>query len=134
MPGGEKLLGGVLSENNLVIVKRDASPSCKPPQIKSMQPLVSAPFHFYQAPHPHLCLPLSFFFSCTLTRTHTTHTHTKKDNQRGRQSESLNLIDYLDKKDVFITLHLDTFSIMTGKNRVQSRTVNNIKGHSMAHA
>lgn len=65
------MLGGVLSENNLVIVKREASPSCKPPQIKSMQPPVSAPFHFYQAPLLLLLLlPLSSFFS---------HSHTHMD-------------------------------------------------------
>lgn len=53
---GEKLLGGVLSENNLVIVKREASPSCKPRQIKSMQSPVSAPFHSNQGARPSAAL------------------------------------------------------------------------------
>lgn len=53
---GEKLLGGVLSENNLVIVKREASPSCKPWQIKSMQSPVAAPLSL-QSRRPPARLP-----------------------------------------------------------------------------
>lgn len=115
------MLGGVLSENNLVIVKRDASPSCKPLQIKSMQPLVSAPFHFHQPPPPSPSLSLSFFFSCVDTQKDgCARTHTQKDTYRRRETGSLNLKDFLDKvdKDIFITLLLHTLGIIAeGKNR-----------------
>lgn len=113
------MLGGVLSENNLVIVKRDASPSCKPLQIKSMQPLVSAPFHFHHPPPPP-SLSLSFFFSCVDTKKRWVRAHTQKDTYRRRETGSLNLKDFLDKvdKDIFITLLLHTLGIIAeGKNR-----------------
>lgn len=115
MSGGEKLLGGVLSENNLVIVKRNASPSCKPPQIKSMQPPVSAPFHFYQAPPP----PPSHSHPSSLTGMY-------RYLQRKTESESLNLKDSPDKedKDVFIT---PVWELWRGKLQMLRHSVNNTK-------